>query len=89
MKKPTLSEILNIVLIIALIFVSMCSRPKVEVTTGVQPYMIEYALKQQKERLIQQFEKKIQDEALKNIDDIDSLMRIKHIRDSLRSVAFR
>lgn len=86
--KPTINHVVNIVLIIALLFSTLCSNPTVTVNSGVSTEYLNHALKTQKEAILQQVELKIEENAFKNIEKVDSLMSNIELRDSLRSAVF-
>jgi CRISPR/Cas system CMR-associated protein Cmr5 small subunit len=88
MKIPfTINQAFNIVLIIALLFVSLCSKPTIIVNKGITPNELNYALQAQKEKILQDIDLKIEKDAFTKIENIDSLMAIKRLRDSLRTIA--
>lgn len=88
MRKIKFEQLIIVVLLIIVIFQLFFSSPKVEVKTGINNEMFKLLLDQQKEEIIQQVEKNKQNEAIKSINNIDSLMLFRSKRDSLRAAAF-
>lgn len=86
--KPTINHAINIVLIIALLFSTLCSNPVVIVNGGITQDELNNALERQKEQMLQDIDLKIEQNAFKNIQKIDSLMSDIDIRDSLRRAVF-
>lgn len=87
--KPTINHLLNIVLITALLFSTLCSNPTVIVKSGVSTEHLNHALKTQKEAILQQVELKIEENAFKNIDNIRIAIGDTSKREDLRAIAFK
>lgn len=88
LPKPTLHQLTSLVLITALLFSTLCSNPTIVVNRGISQDELNNALEKQKESMLQDMDLKIENNAFQNIEKIDSLMSIKHLRDSLRGAAF-
>lgn len=76
-------------IILIVLYITHCGKDSVIVQKGHTDKEMEYALEVQKESILREIDKQKEDEAFKNISRIDSLMRYKSIRDSLRAEAYR
>lgn len=90
MIKPDINKVVNVILIaLGVFYVTHCGKDSVIVQKGYTDKEMEYALEVQKESILREIDKQKEDEAFKNIDSVDVILRDSSNRTNSRQEAFK